>query len=233
MTVRKVWLGSTGPFLYDDSVLYIDEDGVISPDNQQAIATDGQIVIQSPPSSPVHAVRKQDLDDAVGDISALEARIAALESTVSLHSTQIVDIYTRLGATENVANYARNKFSNGLSNISFGGWTSILTAYCPWSRIDNISTMQLPALDGTSTNGVILMGNVPAELFDQAYQMMYPLLVFTDAGGWEWAACYFDNSTYGPPWNIVVVPYTKSGAFPTSGRKFVPQQQLIWIQQSE
>jgi len=83
MAVRKVWLGSTGPFLYDESVLYVDEDGVISPDNQQAIATDGQIVIQSAPSSPVHAVRKQDLDDALGDISGLESRVDILEDTTA------------------------------------------------------------------------------------------------------------------------------------------------------
>ena len=63
MTIRKVWLGSTGPFLFDDSILYIDEEGVIAPDNQQAIATNGQIVVQSPPTSDVHVVRKIELDN--------------------------------------------------------------------------------------------------------------------------------------------------------------------------
>lgn len=63
MTVRRVWLGSTGPFLYDDAILYNDEDGVISPDNQQAIATDGQIIVQLPPTSSVHVVRKAELDN--------------------------------------------------------------------------------------------------------------------------------------------------------------------------
>lgn len=62
MAVKKVWIGSTGPFLFDDAILYIDEEGVIAPDNQQAIATNGQIVVQSAPTSDVHVVRKVDLD---------------------------------------------------------------------------------------------------------------------------------------------------------------------------
>lgn len=63
MTMRRVWLGSTGPFLFDDSVLYNDIDGVIAPDNQQAIATDGQILVQTAPSSDYHVVRKVELDN--------------------------------------------------------------------------------------------------------------------------------------------------------------------------
>jgi hypothetical protein len=62
MAQRKVWLGSTGPFLYDDEIFYIDPDYGPSAELQKAILTDGQITVGLPPTQSTHVVRKYELD---------------------------------------------------------------------------------------------------------------------------------------------------------------------------
>jgi Chaperone of endosialidase len=62
MAQRKVWLGSTGPFLYDDEIFYIDPDYGPSTELQKAILTDGQITVGLPPTQSTHVVRKYELD---------------------------------------------------------------------------------------------------------------------------------------------------------------------------
>ena len=103
MTIRRVWLGSTGPFLFDDSVLYNDIDGVISPDNQQAIATDGQILVQTAPYSDYHVVRKVELDNlgvilGLGTMAYQNANaVAIIGGTAALSQIGVIGIAPQPG----------------------------------------------------------------------------------------------------------------------------------------
>src|SRR5215510_7023461 len=63
MTQRNVWLGTTGPFLYDDSIYLIDENENPTTYEQEGISTDGQISALTAPSKSEHVVRKYELDN--------------------------------------------------------------------------------------------------------------------------------------------------------------------------
>lgn len=220
MTVRKVWLGSTGPFLYDDSVLYIDEDGVISPDNQQAIATDGQIVIQSPPSSPVHAVRKQDLDDAVGDIASLETRIASLETQVgNLNTTVYVD-------HQNAIVSLLNKFPAPVGfTMAYDGFVDNSGLPASYRMIDKLVALSVPGKNGVSNWDHILLGNIPSAIYTPQYAITHPVLVNTAANGWDWCAL---TSNSGSSWAFTIKPFVKAAGFPATGTKYLPSFTLIY-----
>jgi hypothetical protein len=180
MTTKKVWMGSTGPFLYDDSVLYIDEDGVIAPDNQCAIATDGQIVVQSAPNSPVHVVRKQDLDDALGDISSLETRVTNLEASVAV-------AYTRIGAVETRVNSLEARFSTGSFTASLVGYTVTPITYAArYSKSDTLIAVETPFFDGTVVGGTLAITGIPASIMPaSSIPIQFPLLAAIPEG-YDW-----------------------------------------------
>ena len=206
MTIRRVWLGSTGPFLFDDSVLYIDEAGVIAPDNQCAIATDGQIVVQNAPTSPVHVIRKQDLDDAIGDISSLEARVGSLEARTS---------------------NLESRFSSGTFNASVWGWNSTtLYLSASWMKIDKIVYLQLPAVNMVSTSDLILYGGFPNEIKGFNGTFTSTALVYTATHGYDWAGVfpYADQTN----WQIEVRPFVKSTSWPSSGNKAISPLSLVY-----
>src|SRR5262245_41066712 len=71
MTQRRVWLGSTGPFLYDDTVYYIDPDYGQSPYTQVGINTDGQLLVGGTPTDPYHVARKIDLDNIASNFGTM------------------------------------------------------------------------------------------------------------------------------------------------------------------
>jgi hypothetical protein len=61
MAVQKVWVGSVGPLLYDDTDSISDEDGDLAGTNHGAISTTGQMHVGLPPSQPDNVIRQGDL----------------------------------------------------------------------------------------------------------------------------------------------------------------------------
>lgn len=61
MAERKVYIGSVGPFLYDDAELVDDPDGDWAGETQEAFITDGQGKVGTTPSEDHHIVRLEDL----------------------------------------------------------------------------------------------------------------------------------------------------------------------------
>lgn len=61
MAEKKVYIGSVGPFLYDDADLIDDVDGDFAGENYTALTTDGQMLIEGAPINLNHIVRLQDL----------------------------------------------------------------------------------------------------------------------------------------------------------------------------
>jgi hypothetical protein len=218
VTTRKVWMGSTGPFLYDDSVEYIDEDGVIAPDNQCAIATDGQVVVQSAPTSPVHVVRKQDLDDAVGNIADLDARVTALESGLATANARIDQNYNSIVALN-------SKFATSTFDMYWSGWGGvnghgIVTYY----KIDRLICVIIPRIESASSNTYIWLGNFPTALVPPT-QISVPLTVYTAAGSYDLSPASYSGD---PFWQFHLDGGIKNGPFPTTGLKVLLAQQFIY-----
>jgi len=72
MATRYYWIGSTGPFKYDDASQVNDSglvyDGVAAPD-QASVITTGQLNVAEAPTSPTHVLREDDIGSVVGDVS--------------------------------------------------------------------------------------------------------------------------------------------------------------------
>ncbi len=74
MAEQKVWVGSVGPFLYDDSDPYDDEDGDLAGKDYVGIATTGKMIAETAPSGPNEVLRWQDNINGYG--SAIDVTIA-------------------------------------------------------------------------------------------------------------------------------------------------------------
>jgi hypothetical protein len=61
MAEQKIYIGSLGPFLYDDNVLIDDVDGDFAGEDYTALTTGGQMLVEGVPTNPNHVVRQQDL----------------------------------------------------------------------------------------------------------------------------------------------------------------------------
>ena len=227
MTVRKVWLGSTGPFLYDDSVLYIDEDGVISPDNQQAIATDGQIVVQSPPSSPVHIVRKQDLDDALGDISGLEARVLVLENQMVNANNALVAHGDTLNSLLARMTTVEAKFTTGSFTMTLGGFSEIVGRTSNYVKVDRLVVLQIPYVNYFSGAEVIELGGLPAAINTPLQVPNQSIVVSVPTLGFDWATISI-RAPVDPFWKFSIRPVVKYNGFPTTGTKVIYDQLFVY-----
>lgn len=61
MATQKIYIGSVGPFLYDDTDPINDVDGDFAGEDRCALITSGQLLIEGVPTNPNHIVRFQDL----------------------------------------------------------------------------------------------------------------------------------------------------------------------------
>ena len=61
MARQKIYIGSVGPFLYDDADPVHDQDGDFAGEDFSALITGGQLIVEGSPTNPLHLVRLQDL----------------------------------------------------------------------------------------------------------------------------------------------------------------------------
>jgi hypothetical protein len=61
MAEQKLYVGSVGPFLYDDADLINDVDGDFAGEDFAALVTGGQMLVEGAPTNINHVVRLQDL----------------------------------------------------------------------------------------------------------------------------------------------------------------------------
>lgn len=72
MATQKVYIGSVGPFLYDDAAPIDDPDGDMAGENCKAIATPDQLYVGTAPSDPDHVLR---LDDVTTITAAIKEAV--------------------------------------------------------------------------------------------------------------------------------------------------------------
>lgn len=79
MAVHHVWLGSIGPFIYNDELPLNDPDN-LTDSTEQGLVTTGQVSVLSPPTADPHLVRAEDLRAALpsGIITMWSGSIASI-----------------------------------------------------------------------------------------------------------------------------------------------------------
>jgi len=91
MAQKKLYIGSLGPYFYDDAVALDDPDGDFAGEDHQAIVSDGQILLETAPVLNEEVVRLVDLVGlvnarilaplVVADIDTPDAELNAVDST--------------------------------------------------------------------------------------------------------------------------------------------------------
>jgi hypothetical protein len=87
MALRKFYVGSLGPFEYDDTDAIDDADGDFSGESYNAIVTSGQLRIGEVPSDSMHAVRKSELDALAGTYEEGSFTLTAMGMSAVVQAT--------------------------------------------------------------------------------------------------------------------------------------------------
>lgn len=61
MALQKIYIGSVGPFLYEDTDLINDVDGDFAGEDRNALSTGGQLLVEGAPTNLNHIIRLQDI----------------------------------------------------------------------------------------------------------------------------------------------------------------------------
>lgn len=77
MVQRRVWLGSTGPFFYDDAVDLLSVGALPAGTDQHAIVTEGQLYVNTAPTASQHVARRMDLLDLVWPVGSVFIAVVA------------------------------------------------------------------------------------------------------------------------------------------------------------
>lgn len=134
MAEKKIYIGSVGPYLFEDDELIEDTDGAFSGELRRAFVTDHQIYVGGAPSGPYDVSRYTDL----------------LSGWLSINTTHITDDYTVLAADQVLL-------------VDCSSWNIVITLLAgvvkksyEIVRIDNSEFLLTVRSDGTETiNGEI------------------------------------------------------------------------------
>lgn len=63
MTIKYFHVGGMGPYFYDDVVPVLDPDNYFPGETQHTLVTDGQVIIEGPPTEDNNIVRYIDLNE--------------------------------------------------------------------------------------------------------------------------------------------------------------------------
>ena len=61
MAQKKIYIGSVGPYLFEDTDLIDDGDGDFSGDTRHGLVTDSQIIVEETPTHDMHIIRLLDM----------------------------------------------------------------------------------------------------------------------------------------------------------------------------
>lgn len=89
MAEQKVWIGSVGPFLYDDTDMIDDVDGDLPTATHSGLVTTGQMIVSEAPSTDDNVLRMQDVTET--------ASLPYVEGDLSLAVTGISGTITAMG----------------------------------------------------------------------------------------------------------------------------------------
>lgn len=150
MAEQKVWIGSTGPLLYDDTDLLDDEDGDLPTATYNGLVTTGQMIVNSPPIVNGNVIRKED----VGTASAVNYT----QQTFTVSATGFTTVPTNTCTSIRIGNmiFLHVPGLNGTSNATTFTITGVPADLSPTSQV----VMPITGLDNGvyATKYVLLSG---------------------------------------------------------------------------
>ena len=100
MALKKVYIGSIGPFVYDDTVPVNDPDGDFAGEDHKTITTDGQLCVEQGPVQDEEVVRLVDLEfRLLPPVSVVNIDNPTELNTLAGHLGALVLAYQIIGAT--------------------------------------------------------------------------------------------------------------------------------------
>lgn len=158
MTTKKVYIGSVGPFLFDDSANLNDFDGDFSGETLKAIISDKQFHITEAPSADEEIMRQVD----VGALILSPQSVTDIDNPTELNSLAgtagaSVLCYEVVAATDYITLYMWDSADSGGANSPYvlaasggGFWTAVAGRYCAWSPgIEELTVSLLVETDGS------------------------------------------------------------------------------------
>ena len=86
MARKKVYIGSVGPYLYDDAKSIDDPDGDFAGEDNRALVTDGQLFVEQAPTADEEVVRLADLPYGNVDVTFADVTASRALDTVYQNS---------------------------------------------------------------------------------------------------------------------------------------------------
>lgn len=106
MATKRVYVGSLGPHLYDDTDLATDPDDTFAGYTREGIMLDGQIILLEDPTDDKHVIRLEDKLDGIIE-GVVDADIALLVNQSVMYPRKVT-------------------FSTGSLTIPAGAWASVI-----------------------------------------------------------------------------------------------------------
>lgn len=177
MARKKLYIGSLGPYLYDNAKAIDDPDGDFAGRDNEALVTDGQLIVEEAPTEDYHVVRIDDLGAmilppiAVADI----ANPVELNSIAGTVGTLILVYKVNAAATDESTLYAYDPSGPAVSvpyvvDASGAGaerWIAIAGRYYNWLAAHGLSFHSLWTL-GLGANYALWHIDGELELFGTA-----------------------------------------------------------------
>lgn len=103
MAIRRYWIGSTGPFLYEDTGTYGYDGGLF-----RAFRTDGQMVVDAEPAVDHNVLRLSDIDGVINIVAVddIDDPSTELASYTALRTGALLVVYEAGSPTNEYALYA-------------------------------------------------------------------------------------------------------------------------------
>jgi hypothetical protein len=155
MAIKEVWLGSVGPFLYDDADVYDDGESVIGVRAEQ-------ITVENAPSNNTEVLRKIDIDTAVTNHASQHQNGGSDEINVGGLSGLLADDQHVLNS-EVLAVAAKKGSNSDITSTSalhsIGGTLNVTGALTAASYADNT-----PGFVGDALSEIMLIKTVDGEI---------------------------------------------------------------------
>lgn len=179
MATKKIYFGSVGPFLYDDTDPVNDPDGDFAGESHKALVTDGQQLIGEAPVDPTHVVRLQDLTGYILPLSVanIDDPSAELNAIAGDHKGSLALCYQTLAGDDEWTLYAWDDASTDAENVPYtvdgltGMWIAIAGKYASATSI--IGSLTASRLVATSAaKALVSVANLQSWIAGVANQIV-------------------------------------------------------------
>jgi hypothetical protein len=151
MALRKMYVGTLGPFEYDDADNIDDADGDFSGEQYNSLVTTGQVRLGEAATDAMHAVRKNEADLAI--TLAHQQNTDTILDDGGVNEVSAAEIRTDV-----------DRYSTGTFTITGTGFTAVVNATARYVKQGALVLLYLPLLSGTSNATTFTLTGIPAAI---------------------------------------------------------------------